>query len=190
MQNTLTDDEERALISALPDKVAFQTLYRAYFERVFGYIAYRVGRRQDAEDITADVFMRVLRKVHTFEYRGAGSFAAWIFQIARNQVAQFYRYADRQPDSLIPLDALPHMQGDNLLPDEALMRKETFARLQGAIASLSERRQEVVTLRFYGGLSNQEIAHVLDLDERTVASHLSRAIDDLQRTYRAKESSL
>lgn len=183
MQERLTDEEERALIDALPDKDALRGLYAAYFDRVFGYVAYRVGRRQDAEDITADVFMHVVRNIQQFEYRGAGSFAAWIFQITRNQIRQFYRQSQRGIKDDIPLDALPQIRGDGLLPDEVLTRQETFERLRRMIGMLSPRRQEVVTLRFYAGLSNQEIARVLDLDERTVASHLSRAIDDLQHRY-------
>jgi RNA polymerase sigma-70 factor (ECF subfamily) len=63
------------------------------------------------------------------------------------------------------------------------VRKETFAQLSGMIASLSPRRRDIVTLRFFGGLRNREIAAILNLDERSVASHLSRALDDLRRKY-------
>ena len=59
--------------------------------------------------------------------------------------------------------------------------EERFARLRGLMARLSPRRQEIVTLRFFGELPNREIARVLGLDERTVASHLCRALDDLER---------
>lgn len=92
VQNTLSPDEERDLIAEIsknPD--AFRVLYRHYFARIFAYIAYRVGREQDAEDITADVFMRVVSKIQQFDYRGEGSFAAWIFRIAYNASQEFHR---------------------------------------------------------------------------------------------------
>jgi RNA polymerase sigma factor (sigma-70 family) len=66
-----------------------------------------------------------------------------------------------------------------------LIRQERFDILRRMIDTLPPRRQEVITLRFFGGLRNQEIAAMLDLDERTVASHLARALSDLNRRYRA-----
>lgn len=182
MPNTLSPDEEYALITQLPQKPdAFRVLYRHYFPRVFAYVAYRVSSKQDAEDLTADIFMKVVRSIDRFEYRSAGSFAGWLFRIAYTTVTQFYR-VDEQTNTTL-LDALPEIASSDLLPDEAFIRKERFARLQAAIHTLTPRRREIITLRFFGGLRNQEIAAVLNLDERTVASHLCRALEDLQREF-------
>lgn len=186
LPESLSNDEERDLIATLSDNPeAFRRLYRHYFERVFAYVAYRVGRRQDAEDITSKVFMNVIEKIDQFEYRGNGSFAAWLFRIAYNAVQQFHRH--NQQMLLIPLDDLPEIQSSALLPDEMVLRQEQFTRLQAMIQSLSVRRQEVISLRFFAELQNKEIAIVLGLDERTVASHLSRALDDLQQKYQQKD---
>lgn len=178
----LSPDEERALISQLSKKPeAFQPLYDHYFPRVFAYVAYRVGSKPDAEDLTADIFLKIIEAIPRFEYRGAGSFATWLFRIAHNAVQQFYRTLHRR--STIPLDDLPEIQSADLLPDEMFARKEQFAHLQTALTSLTPRRQEIITLRFFGGLRNQEIAAVLNLDERTVASHLCRGLEDLEGQY-------
>lgn len=167
---------------------AFRTLYAHYFPRLYAYIAYRVGRVADAEDITADVFLRMVEALPRFEYRGAGSFAAWAFSIALRQVQNFYRTLKRKPPTL-SLDEIPDVQGDGYntgdSPDAALQRKERFRRLHVAIQGLSPRRQEIVTLRFFGGLKNREIAAILNLDERTIAAHVSRALKDLQAFYSA-----
>ena len=72
-------------------------------------------------------------------------------------------------------------------PDALLLQKERFLRLQEMLHTLSPRRQEIISLRFFGGLRNQEIAEVLGLSEKTVASHLCRGLDDLQTKYRQKE---
>jgi RNA polymerase sigma factor (sigma-70 family) len=61
--------------------------------------------------------------------------------------------------------------------------------MRALVATLSPRRQEIVTLKFFAGLRNREIADVLELDERTVASHLSRGLQDLQTRYRAQVQS-
>jgi RNA polymerase sigma-70 factor, ECF subfamily len=179
-------DEERALIAELPENSeAFRRIYRHYFPRLFAYVAYRVGRKQDAEDITADIFLRVVQAIKQFEHRGEGSFAAWLFRIAYNHVQQFYRQEQRQ--SVVALEELPEIQSRDLLPDEAFVRKEQFARLQAMLNSLSPRRQEIISLRFFAELRNQEIALVLGLDERTVASHLARGLEDLQEKYQQKD---
>lgn len=186
MSDILSSEEERDLLAALPDKPdAFRPLYRHYFSRIFAYVAYRVGRKQDAEDITAEVFMRVVEKIEQFDYRGEGSFAAWLFRIAYNRVHQFYRTSQRQ--EFLMLEDIPDISGNSPLPDEAIIKKEQFARLQDMIASLSPRRQEVISLKFFGELKNKEIAEILGLDERTIASHLSRGIEDLQEKYQKKE---
>ncbi|MBC8172152.1 MAG: RNA polymerase sigma factor [Anaerolineae bacterium] len=184
MPTSLPDDgyEQLMLAQARANPEAFRELYRHYFPRVYAYIAYRVGRVPDAEDLTADTFVRVVEAFHSFEYRGAGSFAAWVFRIAYHQVAAFYRQ-QRRTQTFIPLDDLPDLHSSAPTPDVLLLEKERFARLRNHIVTLSPRRQEIVTLRFFGGLRNNEIAAVLGLDERTVAAHVSRALEDLQARY-------
>jgi RNA polymerase sigma-70 factor (ECF subfamily) len=163
------------------DPEAFRELYRRYFPRVYAYVAYRLPSRADAEDVVSETFEKVVEELHRFVYRGEGSFAAWVFRIAYNQVNQFYRRTQRYTP--ISLDDLPDVPSTRLSPDGVVQQREQFGRLAALIATLPPRRQEIVTLRFFGGLRNQEIAQVLGLDERTVASHLSRALDDLRRKY-------
>lgn len=160
-------------------------LYRHYFPRVYAYVAYRVSSQQDAEDLTSDIFLKVVESIGGFEHRGGGSFAAWVFRIAHNTVQQFYR-ADSRYDAA--LDDIDDLHGEHL-PDEALALKERVGMLQRHITKLTPRRQEIVSLRFFGGLRNQDIAAVLNLDERTVASHLCRALEDLRRIYQQEEVS-
>jgi len=180
LPTSLDADYERHLIErAGREPEAFRELYHHYFPRVYAYVAYRVGQAWDAEDLTADIFLKIVQSLRQFDYRGEGSFAAWVFRIAHNAVSQFYR----QQRSTVPLDDLPDIQSDDYSPDEAVVLKERFERLRAFINLLSPRRQEIITLRFYGGLRNQEIAVALDLDERTVAAHLCRAIENLQRHY-------
>ena len=185
MPDRLDPVHERRLIEqARSEPDAFRELYRHYFPRIYAYIAYRVGRRQDAEDLTSETFLRAVEHLADFEAQHEGAFAAWLVRIAGNVVNGFYRRNHRQPEP-ISLDALPEIASSTLLPDDALTRKERFIWLRNRISNLSPRRQEVIRLKYFAGLRNNEIAAILDLDERTVASHLSRALDDLQKQYRA-----
>ena len=189
--------QERVYIQqALADPRAFVHLYDRYFERVHAYVRYRVRSQQDAEDIIAEVFLRALRGLEGFTWSHDNAFAAWLFRIAHNLLVDHYR---RREQAEVPFDArgsLPETRREAQpvltsrppQPEKALTQKEAFQRMQGLVSTLSPRRQEVITLRFFGGLRNKEIANVLELDERTIASHLSRGLQDLRDEY-AREAS-
>lgn len=183
MHNPLDPTYEQTLIEqAQSQPQAFRELYRHYFPRLYAYVAYRVGSIQDAEDLVSDIFLHVVEALGQFEYRGAGSFAAWLFRIAHNQVTQHYR-RQRRGFEAVTLDEITELASGMLPLDQVVQHKEQAAVLRRLIASLSDRRQEVVMLKFFGGLRNREISAVLGLDERTVASHLCRALEDLQRKF-------
>jgi RNA polymerase sigma-70 factor (ECF subfamily) len=176
------DEEKRWVERAAKEPTAFTHLYNHYFPKVYAYVNYRVGRVQDAEDIVADTFLKALQNIAKFKWQKEGSFAAWLFSIARNQIVDRYRH-NRNLAELLPLEDVPEVANANLSPDEAFLQKENNIRLRQIIATLPLRRQEVITLKFLGNLRNQEIAKILGLDERTVASHLCRGLEDLQHKY-------
>lgn len=183
MQSRLDPEQERTLVEkARREPATFQELYNHYFPKVYAYVNYRVGRVQDAEDLVAETFLRVVEEIGHFEWQYEGSFAAWLFRIAHNSISDFYRRSRRWGEPL-SLEELPELQTSTLLPEDVVLQKEKFAHLRRLISTLSPRRQEVITLKFFGGLRNQEIAEVLGLDERTVASHLCRGLEDLHRKY-------
>lgn len=179
-RDTLSDERERWLIAraAKGDRAAFKALYRAYLPRLYGYIAGRVGNAHDAEDLCSETFIIVVEKLSMFDYRGVGSFAAWLFAIAYRVVGAHYRRGGR---NVLPLYESDAQTPPPRLPDESVHH---------AVAKLSPRRQEIVTLRYFGGLRNTEIADLLGLDERTVASHLSRALKDLSEILDEEEVAL
>ena len=176
------ESEQRLAEEARRDSQAFRRLYNAYFARVYAYVSYRVGRVQDVEDLTSEIFMKVVREIDAFQWRHDNSFAAWLFRIAHNQVSNYHR-TNRRTAEHIPLDELPQIAARALLPEDMVLRQETFSHLYILVGALSARRREVITLKFFGELSNREIAGILNLDERTVASNLCRALDDLQEQY-------
>ncbi len=160
----------------------FARLYDRYFPRLYAYITYRVGSIQDAEDLTAEVFLRVVRKFGQFERRHEGAFAAWLFRIAHNLVVDFHRRNGR-PTASLSLEDLPEIPAASPHPEEAALQAEAFIRLRRMVATLAPRRQEVIALKFFGQLRNRDIAQILGLDERTVASHLCRGLKELHRKY-------
>jgi RNA polymerase sigma-70 factor (ECF subfamily) len=172
-------DEEQWIERAKCHPEDFRTLYQAYFQRLYTYVAYRVSSQADAEDVTSDVFAQVVKSIHRFEYRGEGTFAAWLFRIAHNTIGKYYRRSLLRQS--VSFEEIPDILSNELLPEQMVSERERFRRVHTAIQHLSKRRQEVITLRYFAGLRNQDIAEVLGLDERTVSAHLSRALADLQR---------
>ncbi len=166
------DSHEAALLAgAREDADALRALYRHYMPRVYAYVAYRAGSTQDTEDIVSETFLRVAANLRRFKYRGEGSFAAWLFRIANNQVNDHQRRRGRRgPD--LPLEAAAEVADGDPAPGDALQRRQEFEEMRRLVVTLPPQRQKVVLLRFFGGLRNREIAKVMRLDERTVASHL------------------
>ncbi len=175
-------DERHQIEAAQRSPAAFRQLYRDYLPQVYAYVAYRIGSKWDTEDVVSDIWLKVIGGISRFRYQGEGSFRAWLFRIAYHSVTDYFR--QQRSAAELGLEDVPELHSTDLPPDEALSRKEEFLRLREHILALSPRRQEILTLKFYGGLRNIDIAAILQLDERTVASHLCRAIEDLQQCYR------
>ena len=191
-------EERRYIQQARGDPRAFVHLYDRYFPRIHAYVRYRVHGQQDAEDIIAEVFLKAMRSIGGFRWRHENSFAAWLFRIAHNRIIDYYRR--REQVEIVEIALNPGASAsDNgsksralmsraLRPEDALTQKETFQQMRSLIETLSPRRREVITLRFFGGLRNKEIADILELDERTIASHLSRGLRDLRNRCAAQTS--
>jgi RNA polymerase sigma-70 factor (ECF subfamily) len=151
-----------------------QDLYRQYLPRILNYVRMRVEGEALAQDLTAEVFERAVSRQHTL--RRPEAFGAWLFRIARNVVAGHYR--KRRPST--SLDLVGDLVAPEPSPREVLIRQEELARMREALATLSEREQEIIRLRFAGGLGNQEVAKVLRLRPGHVAVLLYRALRKLR----------
>jgi RNA polymerase sigma factor (sigma-70 family) len=149
-------------------------LYRQYLPHVLNYVRLRVDGEDLAQDLTAEVFERAVSRQGTLRRREA--FGAWLFRIARNTVAGHYRR--RRPTT--SLDLMVEQPAPDPSPMERVMHQDELLRLRAALVTLSEREQEIIRLKFAGGLGNQEIAQVLRLQPGHVAVLLYRALRKLR----------
>lgn len=181
------DENDQTLVQrALDDPQVFHHLYERYFRRIYGYVASRITDQHDAEDIVSEIFLKVIKNLAQLRNQHHMSFAAWLFVIARNAVTDHYRReAHAQP--VVPFDSATPIavESDS---DSQIIEGEEAAHLRELIATLPERKREVIELKYYGGLRNQEIAVVLQIGEKTVAAYLSRALDELYEKYTTLES--
>ena len=172
-ETSLSESEGNLIARAARDADAFGVLYERYVDRIYNYIFYRVGNVHDAEDLTARVFYRAL--AHIDEYRDRGApFAAWLYRIAHNLVANWYRDRGRRHD--IRLDDLVGIaeRGDG--PEHLAERSEEARVLLSAMRTLPAERQQLLILKFVEGMSNVEIARVMGRTEGAVKSLYHRTL--------------
>lgn len=145
--------------------------------RVYAYVAYRLGDGPDAEDVTSDVFELATRYRSSYDSR-KGEPVAWLLGIARRRVA--FSLANR-PE---PAADVEDQQAPGELEAEALDRLE----LHAALASLAERDQELLALRYGADLRARDIADLLDMTTNAVEVALHRALDRLRTALEAEET--
>ena len=170
-------DEENLVENARGDPLAFAELYRHYAVRIYHYLFAHVGIKEDAEDLTTQVFMAVWNGLR--RYSEQGSFAAWIFRIARNKVTDWHRR--RKPlNSLDSLEGLAASSGD---PFAALLLQEDLHRLRELVASLPPDQKEILRLRYAAGLTYVEMGQVLGKREDAVRMAAARLLERLRQAW-------
>ncbi len=158
------------------DEWAFAIIFDHYHEPVFRFIASRVRRPSDAEDLTQLVFVKVLEALPRYESRGI-PFGGWLFRLARNTVIDFVRTRHEHAE----LDAVAeHAHGD-AGPDEIAMIRQELDAVGVALGTLTEDQREAIALRFFAGLSAREAAVAMGKQEGTVRGLQFRAIAALRR---------
>ena len=162
------------------DQAAFGRVYDQLFPGVYGYARSRLPSDQIAEDLVSTTFLAVVDRMASFEWRGAGSFRAWVFRILRNQIANYYRSKSRIEETELKELVGSPQRDIGSVPEAVVTRDERRAALLGAIDDLSPRQREVIQLRYFGGLRNRDIARLLAVDERTISAYLSRGLKALE----------
>lgn len=151
------------------DDRAFEALVTAYQPRVFRWALALAGDRDDAEDITQEVFVRVYRKLGGF--RGDGPFEGWLYRITR-RVAQRVGQRGRRPPTSLPSRAADVYTTD---PGARVDRERAFSVVQSIAATLPMRQREVFVLCDLEGRAPHEAAAILDMKEVSVRASLFKA---------------
>lgn len=157
------------------DRDALAHIYDLYHPKIYAYIYSRIGDRQIAEDLTGEVFMRILEALRS--KRGwKASVAAWLYGIAHHLVADYYR-ARRKVSQPLEETTLAGDESTAVSVEEKMLKEQ----MRQAISELTEDQQQVLTLKFLEGLSNQEVAHILGKSEGAVKALQYRALASLAR---------
>jgi RNA polymerase sigma-70 factor, ECF subfamily len=169
------DNDERLQIEAArQDPACFAELYESNFERVYAYIAYRVRNRDEAHDLTAEVFHQALASLPRFEWRGL-PFAAWLLGIAANLLSARWQKTASQLE--VPTEHL-----DEAGIEDAVEQRTLLYQL---VRTLPADQQRVIISRFMGQKSLHEIALELGRSEGAVKQLQLRALQNLRERMRS-----
>ncbi|MFL5683429.1 MAG: RNA polymerase sigma factor [Chloroflexota bacterium] len=179
-------DRDRALVEAAQaDPARFEALYRKYLAQVYNFAFYELHDHHEAEDVTERTFLAALTNLARFEERarpsdgeGASTFRVWLFQIARNAVAERRRRSRRHPETV--LEAAANVPAAIDIEGE-VARNDDAAAAWRAVARLPDDRRRAIVLRFVDEMSTAEIAGVLGRSEGAVRVLIHRALRTVAR---------
>ena len=178
-------DDERELVDRARDgdREALGLLYDAYLSRLYRYCLTRVGNETDAEDLTEEIFVKVLVAIERFEWQPTADgqrvpFGAWIFRIARNEVASHQRRLASRPQRA---ELSESIRDERRSPHEIAETKIAISEVFAAVRELSEAQREVILLRFAAGLSVAETADALGKKQTNVKVLQHKGIKQLKR---------
>ncbi len=176
----MQDEQSLVRRAQQQDSEAFAQLYENYFDKIYRYVVLKIGNKIEAEDVTQQVFVKALRSISLFKWRG-WPFSAWLYRIAHNQTVDYLRKKARQA---VPLDVSRAVSDSN--PEMAAQRKMDIEQLLLATKQLTKAQQEVISLRFTSELSTAEVAKIMGKSQGAVKALQHSAIVALRKTLLVK----
>ncbi|HMN26928.1 MAG TPA: RNA polymerase sigma factor [Caldilineaceae bacterium] len=163
------------------DPQAFDGLYLLYADRVFRFLAARLGNTEAAEEVTAQVFLRLIEKIEQYQMAtkdNAAIFTAWLYRLAYNKMVDVLRRQKHHHHvSIHVAETLPYGQPMHETVEERLEFQQVMEKVQ----LLNEQQRQVILLRFVEGLSIAETAQIMDKSEGAIKALQHRSLESLRR---------
>jgi RNA polymerase sigma-70 factor, ECF subfamily len=175
--------QNQLMLAARNNPEAFEALYKYYARPIYRFIRRRTGTREEAEDLTSQVFIRVWERLHL--YRG-GIVSAWLFRIAHNTVVSYYR---RRQYLLVSVDDR-EIADDTQEIHPQIEASETRQMISRLLEGLSDENLSIVTMAMYQGLTSYDIGERLKMSPITVRTRLHRMMKELRTAYIAMTGSV
>ena len=177
----MQDEESLVRRAQHHDQEAFAQLYEEHFDKIYRYVALKIGNETEAEDMTQQVFLNALQSISSFKWKGI-PFSAWLFRIAHNQVVDYFRSKKR---TAVPLDESLASNDDN--PQLVIEKKLDIEQLLLATKQLTGAQREVISLRFAGELPIAQVAKAIGKSQGAVKALQHSAIVALRKALRVTE---
>jgi RNA polymerase sigma-70 factor (ECF subfamily) len=156
----------------------FEEVYKEQFPLIYNYIYYHIGNAMDAEDLTADVFVRAYKYWGSYS-SGKGSQGEWLGGIARNIVKTYIRKKACKPQ----INQLSEFIAADICIEDSYLRREELLQVLTQMNALPERQRELLSMKYFLRFTNREIAKATGMSESNVGVVLYRAIRKIQKNY-------
>lgn len=166
------------------DDDAIRQVYRLYADAIYRYALYQGGDPDLAEDVAAEVFVRMIESIGSYQYRGF-PVSAWLYRIARNLIVDLQRRGNR----LRPLQDADEGKLVSENPVDLAERRLSWGELHDLLGELTDEQRQVIVLKFLENLDNQEIAEIIGRSEGSVKSLQHRALRRLKRSLEKSDRS-
>ncbi|SMF92453.1 RNA polymerase, sigma-24 subunit, RpoE [Paenibacillus uliginis N3/975] len=153
-------------------------IFESYYKRVYNYIYYRIHCHHTSEDLTSQVFNKIMLRLDTYS-KEKSPFEVWLFAIVRNVVNDHFRSLKKQ--KLFSLDAIKSLVSKEKNPEQLIEITDTNNKLAKALLVLSMRERNLVALKFGADLKNKDIAEIMGISESNVGVILYRTMKKLKK---------
>ena len=164
----------------------FSELFKLYYRQIFGYIIRRTGNFDDTADIASDTFLKAFRSINNFRYTGI-SVKVWLYRIATNEINLYFRHKQKHNSIFEQIKLEDNSIFKNYIADDRkeieteLLRHKQFLSVLKELKTLPVKYQEVIALRDFEDKDNKEIVEILNINEGTLKSLLSRGLEKLRQ---------
>jgi len=180
-------DEKELIELAKHSPEAFGKLYDQNYSSILNYVLRRTGNIEIARDITGETFVKALENIRHFKWQGV-SFTAWLYRIAGNEIASYFRKKTYRAVSLEYLREVKGFEAESqydieaevIAAEQELKRHEDYLFYRQKISQLPLKYQDVIALRYFEGKSFKQISEILGRPENTVKSILHRGLEKLR----------
>lgn len=176
-----TGDEQQLIEAAKRNPQHFAALYDKYYSQILKFVYQRVATKQDAYDVTQQVFVQAMLSLEKYEYRGL-PFSSWLYRIAINELNKAFRKNEKQRGINLEekhlIDIAEEMNADT--------QNENEQAVLNALTTLEEDDYQIVEMRFFEKRAFKEIAEILNISEATAKMRLYRILEKLKPVVERK----
>ncbi|MCH7625165.1 MAG: sigma-70 family RNA polymerase sigma factor [Chloroflexi bacterium] len=168
------------------DQSSFALLYERFFDQIFRYVSFKTGSPTEAEDITGEVFVRMIESIHRFKWQGH-PFSSWLFRIAHNLIVDYFRKKGKK--ALVPLEgSADNLRSAHVDVDRRIDLEIAMDEIRRAMEGLTDLQREVISMRFAGGLSVAETARAIGKKDNAIKALQHAGLKKLRMTLAAENS--
>ncbi len=174
----LLEEELEWIRRAKQDPAHFGVLYKKYHEQIFRYIYQRMDDTELASDVTSQVFLKAMKNLHKYEYRGV-PFGSWLYRIAKSELYQSFR--DRKNTRTVNVETV-QLSGMVAEIDEA-ENEQNRRRLFACLGKLRENDLQLIEMRYFEKRSFREIGEIMDITENNAKVKTFRALERMKQLF-------